>query len=355
MKKNDYYKEHARILFQLVQQNECQIYLSTPSIYSHDPLVKPKAEIQVSYGLSQGEQTLKTEQAVYEAFCNPHIIKEGKTFSRFQEGYMMELGELSKEHQEFFLINSNALIGAISLDKVCNVIEYTGIELFCQFVKEGGKSLIAYEYGVIAKLGNILSHLENGSDVLLAYAQKHKKKISDHEYLAIELRDTVKKYFPQAVAQFEDFPYMQTANVKIVFETPIEKTLYLRLGMQNALYAYPSPDFTQATYNGLLKTLLSFMEKDKIFGLEKYHLLESRDEQSNYQHSHLYVNINNQSLLTKDILSALIQDFFVWSITQGIEMLRNKQDKEFIQIWLSKYVLDSQIQTNSKKTPARKI
>lgn len=343
MKRKDYIKKHAELIIKAA--NECGYYVHITT-YNNNQEIDITSINNRRY---QFDDHLDAQE-LEEALLNPKIECGTWTFSAIQESYMKLLAKEEQSYLEYFTKYSNSLIGPVSLEQLAKYQAYLSEENYFYLIENGNRNLGVFQIYYIEDFFKTLPKTERSAQALLAYLNKRENNLDNS---AIILRDLLVEYFSDYLDLFKHFPYVEgslknTEKQSFFLETHYEHTIYLRIDPKILVNHYPVPSFSEHSYLELLKNFLMVCSEDKLYGICKYHLLDSRPNKE-YQFSHLYVN--SEQPITKEKISDLLKNFFSFVYSNGNVNYTNKM----IQNWIKKVLLEEQLVDKSTRPNKMKI
>lgn len=343
MKRKDYIKKHAEIIIKAANENGYYIHITT---YNNNQEIDLTTITNRRY---QFDDKLD-EQGLEDALLNPKIECGTWTFYPLQESYMKFLAKEDKSYLEYFAKYSKSLIGEIRLDMLVKYQSYLSEDNYFYLIENGNMNLGVFQTHYMDEFLKNLPKTEKAAQVLLAYLNKREKSLDNSE---IYLRDLLVEHFSDYLHLFKHFPYItgslkQAQKESFLLETNYEHTIYLRIDPKILVNHYPVPSFAEYSYLNLLKSFLSICSEENLYGICKYHLLDSRANKE-YQFSHLY--INSEQPITKEKISGLLESFFSFVYNTGNVNYTNKMFKS----WIDKLLLEEKLTDNATATKKMKI
>lgn len=322
MKRNDYLNFHSNVLWKLAQKQNLVFYTEDRKNYNDETLIEKhlktidlsdKNKIGRSYRIAD-YKIIENQEQLKHSLINRYKFHYSDS-DIFKVDYFRVVFHSSDDIKDFFISNSNNLIGSYSLKIIRENISYVKDEDIKKLLTNGGLMLGEFDSEEFKKIVPLIKHIGGIEKNLMDYLDKRHKYVNGQwdnlkikEILIENFSDNL-EYF-RKIKSIDEYINIQNSHKDVFLDNSYEKTIYLRLDLNLVQNLYPFPGFILNSYSQVLETIGKvFMEIKDDMGLEKIHIQESRKDKQ-YQYTHLYFNLRNDSFLNKENIQMLIKDCF---------------------------------------------
>lgn len=308
MNKKEYLPFHAQTIMLISSKLKCPIYWAhgnnekSITFYDYSPYNREKNtlisnEKELLHALSEkAENSLDYDQNfTYEYF--KHVFCHG-----------------TEEQVRFLVTYNKALIGPIFLKTINTIIPHINDINIEMIFKYGSTTIGTEPFLGLEQTIKLLSHHPMQVELISIYLSKFEKKFNEKDW--INFRDIILRYFPEDLAKFKHVSiisdYISSLNNKKdpFIDVEVSSTIYLRVDCNILKSSYPLPMGTLNLYINSLEYLIKSLEVNKSSnGVVKIHVQKSMPN-AQYQYTHIYININERSLLTKEKVKSLIHSYY---------------------------------------------
>lgn len=309
MKKKEYLPFHAQLLFTISKE------INKPLYWAFSKEQKVNELLDDNYYHRGLTKRLETEQELLQALeASAKIERNGLYY--FQDKYLQKV--LLNDNQEqisFFVKNNKSLIGNYRLSEINDYLPKLSEDIIST-VFTGSNTFGIFNPHDFEETIKIIKDHPQATQILSSYLEQRRNTINN-ESCWISVRSNILKYFPNKLSDFSSLPIIQDYLNSLAdkpepfLDTEIVNTIYLRINCEVLQKAYPLPFGTFKFYNSSLKNLIKSLDKNsEDTGIVKVHVNDSIPADTGYQYTHLYINLNEKSTLSKKDIKELVYEYY---------------------------------------------
>ena len=346
MKRKDYLPFHAKIVSSILKTDKKKLYAN------HE---KKHIDDYQRYG----EIEIKNEAELVSLLEARYKISDFIFYAKQSKYLDVIFNEATPEQQEFFIANSNNLIGTVTLEVLNQYFKDLTPEIVTKFLLNGTASLGRFQDHSFDDTFEIIKDYPNAVELLNAYLLKNEKNIN-YESVWVNLREKLITHFPEQLDLFSLLPfiaqYLESQNnaTSMFSDHGVKKTIYFQVDCRKASSIYRAQSYVLGDYKNTLKTFIKALEKTtESTGIIKVHVNESRPG-GDYQFHHIYINFNQQNNIDEDYLKTLVHEYFIYNKEQTSNI---SEDSAIAEKWLKTRLFNDKLETglSEKEQTVRKL
>lgn len=310
MKKKEYLPFHAKTLLTVSKEAKKELY------WAFCEETKTNEITTDYYHRRKSNTKLETESDFLEAL-NGGAKPDSYSYYTFKKEYLNKVILSGSEDKiNFFVKNNKSLIGEYDLSIINSFIPTLDEKTIFNILMNGSNTFGMFNHIEFEKTISLLKNHSQATNILSSYVAQREKTINT-EYEWLGIRNKILENFPNKLNEFISIPivkeYLDSLNKKpeSFIETDIVETIYLRLNCEQLQKACPLPFGTFKFYTRSLKTLIKSFEKSGVeAGVVKVHINDSIPDDIGYQYTHIYINKNEKSNLSKEDIKEIIFEYY---------------------------------------------